>query len=39
MYKDNFKDGKLYGTKTNWHENGQIKSVSNYKDGKLILTE
>ena len=39
MYKDNFKDGKLDGKKTTWHENGQIKSEANYKDGKLILTE
>ncbi len=37
MYKDNFKDGKLDGKKTNWHENGQIKSEANYKNGELCI--
>ena len=31
-YKNKILDGKL----TRWHENGQIKSVATYKDGKCI---
>ena len=34
MYEENYKDGKLDGKRTTWHENGQIKSEENFKDGK-----
>jgi len=30
-----FKDGKLVGKWTWWHENGQMEKIGNYKDSKL----
>jgi antitoxin component YwqK of YwqJK toxin-antitoxin module len=34
FFDANYKDGKLDGKRTTWHQNGQKKSEINYKDGK-----
>jgi len=35
MEEENYKDGEIDGKLTSYYENGQIKSETNFKDGKI----